>query len=53
MGQRYSDSFSSPQDGRHDPGIATAVNYGDNEERLLLSRIGDEIIVDRLKPQRP
>jgi len=29
------------------------MNHGDDNERLLIRRVSDKIIADRLKPERP
>jgi hypothetical protein len=45
--------FSSAQCGRHDARIAASVNYRDNEERLFIRCVGDQVIADDMKTQWP
>jgi hypothetical protein len=40
------------QDSCHNPWTAAAVDHGDNQQGLLVRRVGDQIITDSLKAQR-
>jgi hypothetical protein len=44
--------LSSAQDGCDDAGVAATVKHRNDRERIFIGRVADEVVVNRLAPQR-